>query len=221
MAREGYLGYYAARLDTVEINNTFYEMPDVETLRSWRDKVPTGFTFAVKASRYITHMKNLKDPVGPVGRFLERVAVLGPYLGPVLFQLPPWWGLDEERLQSFLDALPPEQRVAFEFRDPSWLSETVYELLESHGAGFCIYDLQGRVSPKRVTADFVYVRLHGPQDAYHGGYDMETLSGWVGACSSWARMGKDVYCYFNNDAAGHAVANAQTMAAMVESIGSE
>lgn len=210
-----YLQYYTSEFNTVEINNTFYQLPDEATLLQWRDTVPAGFVFAVKANRYITHMKKLKDPEEPVSNLLDRIGILGETLGPVLFQLPPNWHFDRERLRSFLQALPEGHRYAFELRDPSWLNEQAYQALSEHGAAFCIYDFHGRMSPKELTSDFVYVRLHGPYDAYRGSYSTESLSGWAGALSTWMRQGKDVYCYFDNDEQGYATQNALELREMV------
>jgi uncharacterized protein YecE (DUF72 family) len=198
------------------IHNSFYQLPEAESLQRWRTSTPPGFLFAAKASRYITHMKKLKDPDEPVIHFLRRMDELGDKLGPVLFQLPPNWSLDAERLRSFLEALPGGYRFAFEFRNPSWFDEQVYEILVAHGAAFCLYELAGRLSSKEVTADWVYVRLHGPRDAYQGRYDTETLAGWMGAFSSWMRQGREIYCYFDNDESGYAVENALSLRAMAE-----
>jgi uncharacterized protein YecE (DUF72 family) len=207
-----WLGYYADRFSTVEINNSFYHLPSESTFATWRDTVPVGFTFAVKASRYITHMKKLKDPEESLERFLERVELLGERRGPVLFQLPPRWNRNLERLEGFLEALPAGLPCAFEFRDPSWFHEETYEALEAHNAAFCIYELAGESSPKPITADFLYVRLHGPGGAYQGRYDTSALAGWAGAFSTWNRQGKSVYCYFDNDQNAYAVQNAQELA---------
>jgi uncharacterized protein YecE (DUF72 family) len=218
MSNSDWLAFYASRLQTVEVNNTFYQLPEESTLRTWRERVPEGFVFAVKASQYITHMKKLKEPEGPVDTFLSRVEALGPRLGPILFQLPPNWHFNGRRLRSFLEVLPPDQRYAFELRDPDWLNEEAYGILEEHGRGhaaFCIYDFHGRQSPKRITADFVYVRLHGPYGPYRGTYDTETLAGWAGAFSTWREQGRDVYCYFDNDEAGYAVQNAMELRGML------
>jgi uncharacterized protein YecE (DUF72 family) len=214
LASRSWLAYYADRLSTVEINNSFYQLPDRETLQNWRSVTPPRFLFTVKASRYITHMKKLKDAYQSVASFLRRMDELDEKLGPVLFQLPPRWNVNRERLQSFLDGLPEGYRCAFEFRDPSWFHDRVYEMLAAHDAAFCIYELGGQVSPKEVTADWVYVRLHGPDGAYQGRYDTETLAGWMGAFSTWMRQGKEVYCYFDNDEAGYAVENALALQAM-------
>jgi uncharacterized protein YecE (DUF72 family) len=216
LAPEEWLAFYAARLPTVEINNSFYQLPAADTVAAWREQTPPAFTFAAKASRYITHLKKLKDPARPVAEFFERLELLRDKLGPTLFQLPPRWRRNAERLRAFLAALPEGRRCAFEFRDESWFDEDVYEALRERGAAFCIYDLAGRVTPKEVTAAFVYVRLHGPAEAYEGGYDARKLAAWAGALASWARQGRDVYCYFNNDQEGYAVRNALRLREMVE-----
>jgi uncharacterized protein YecE (DUF72 family) len=211
-----WLHYYAGRFSTVEINNSFYRLPSEETFVKWREGVPEGFTFAVKASRYITHMKKLKEPIESLEQFLRRVQLLEDRRGPLLFQLPPRWSRNSERLKEFLEALPAGLPCAFEFRDRSWFHEETYRALEAHNAALCIYELAGESSPRRVTADFVYVRLHGPGDAYQGSYDTVTLAGWAGALTSWTRQGRAVYCYFDNDQNAYAAHNALELARMVE-----
>jgi uncharacterized protein YecE (DUF72 family) len=215
MSTEDFLGYYADRFQTVEINNTFYQLPERETVVHWRRTVPDDFIFAVKANQYITHMKKLKDPEEPVSNFLENIQALEDKLGPILFQLPPHWNFDRERLESFLEALPQGLKYAFEFRDPSWFNDEAYALLERHNAAFCIYHLHGDLSPKRITSDLVYVRLHGPVGRYQGKYNDDELRSWSGDLSGWAEDGKDVYCYFDNDEAGYAAENAQRLMQMV------
>lgn len=211
-----FLGFYADRFNSAEINNSFYQLPEPDTLQAWKQQAGSQFTFAVKASRYITHMKKLKDPCGPVNTFLDRMSMLGERLGPVLFQLPPRWRVNVQRLVAFLSELPAGYRYAFEFRDASWFVQEVYDALEDHGAAFCIYDLHGETSPGPITADFTYVRLHGPAEAYQGDYDATQLSGWAGAFSTWTRQkGLDVYCYFNNDQHGYAVKNALRLQEML------
>lgn len=209
------LAFYAERFRSVEINNSFYHLPEPGTLAAWRDAVDDNFLFAVKASRYITHMKKLKAAGDAVQNFLERISLLGQRLGPVLFQLPPRWHCNPARLKEFLALLPTPFRYAFEFRDPSWFTHDVYKLLEEAGAAFCIYELAGVLSPKAVTADFVYVRLHGPDAAYQGSYSTQTLAGWAGAISTWARQGREVFCYFDNDQSGYAAANAASLASIL------
>ncbi|MBD3179604.1 MAG: DUF72 domain-containing protein, partial [Candidatus Latescibacteria bacterium] len=178
--------------------------------------VPDSFLFAVKASRYITHMKKLKDPREPVRNFLQEAGKLGKKLGPVIFQLPPRWRINPGRLENFLDQLPENLQTAFEFRDNTWWDDTIYRILEEAGAAFCIYHLAGEQTPRRITGDFVYIRLHGPSGAYQGLYSKQDLSGWAGAASSWARSGKDVYFFFDNDQNGYAARNAMQLRAMTE-----
>lgn len=208
MPSREWLAHYAERLRTVEINTSFYRLPREETLAGWKDAVPKDFLFSVKASRFITHRKKLKDPETTVPPFLDRVAALGGKMGPVLFQLPPNWGFDPGRLADFLASLPAGRRYALELRDPDWINDRARGILSDHGVAFCIYELDGRLSPREVTAGFVYVRLHGPGGSYRGSYDVGTLSGWAGAFSSWAASGKEVFCYFDNDEKGYAAENA-------------
>ena len=132
-------------------------------------------------------------------------------LGPVLFQLPPRWHCNLERLESFLEALPDKYRYTFEFRDKSWFNDGVYQLLSDHKAAFCIYDMNGEVTPRILTADFVYVRLHGPAEKYSGNYTKTHLNMWAKRFVEWSRNGREIYCYFNNDLKGCAVKNAQTL----------
>ncbi len=217
LSKSEWLDYYAERFRTVEINNTFYQMPEEKTLRDWCESVSPEFFFAVKVNRYTTHMKKLKDPEEHVPDFLERVEVLGDQLGPLLFQLPPRWHRNVERLRELLELLPGTHRYAFEFRDPDWFDEATYAALEEYGAALCVYQLAGRKSPLRATADFVYVRLHGPTDrAYEGRYGTEGLEPWAGACRRWAEEGRTVYVYFDNDQAGYAVEDARRLREMLD-----
>ncbi|RLA90112.1 MAG: DUF72 domain-containing protein [Deltaproteobacteria bacterium] len=215
LAPPNFLDYYAQYFQTAEINNTFYQLPSEATLAGWADKVPEGFIFAVKASRYITHMKKLKDAARTLAPLLERVNILGNKLGPILFQLPPRWHCNLERLHDFLAVLPSDRRYAIEFRDPSWLTEKTYEALAAHQVAFCIYDFAGRQTPKAVTADLIYLRLHGPAGPYQGCYDTPFLAGWAGAFAAWAAQGKEIFCYFDNDEAGYAVQNAWRLQQMI------
>jgi uncharacterized protein YecE (DUF72 family) len=191
---------YARSFNSVEINKTFYSLPDSKTVREWVTETPGDFLFAVKASRYLTHMKKLKDPGQPLDRLVRTLEPLGDKLGPVLFQLPPRWRVNTERLESFLAQTPGGLKCAFEFRDPSWFCDPVYESLEKHGASLCFYDLQQYRSPQVVTADFVYIRMHGPaKTPYEGAYDGRTLAGLARKCRRWRETGKSVYCFFDND----------------------
>jgi len=201
---EQYLKYYTKHFHTVEINNTFYNLPDKKTVREWRKAVPDQFIFSVKASRYITHMKKLKDPRKSVEKFISTVKLFKDSLGPILFQLPPRWRVNPERLETFVESLSDDYLYTFEFRDPSWFDPRIYEILEKHNKAFCIFEIGELKSPKIVTADFVYIRLHGPDGPYRGQYKTDVLRQWAGAVSKWRKQDKDVYLYFDNDEAGYA-----------------
>jgi uncharacterized protein YecE (DUF72 family) len=206
-----FLRFYAERFRTVEINNTFYRLPQSSALLTWQQTVPPDFTFAVKASRFITHNKKLKDPESSTVNFFAAVETLGKNLGPVLFQLPPGFKCNPERLQRFLEVIPKRYAYAFEFRDPGWFDNRVYAILEEHGAAFCIYELAGRLSPQIITSRLVYIRLHGPGGAYQGQYSDEILGEWARAISGWRKEGREVYCYFDNDQAGYAARDARRL----------
>ncbi|MCL5734382.1 MAG: DUF72 domain-containing protein [Actinobacteria bacterium] len=209
------LGYYSGVFPTVEVNNTFYKLPEGETLARWRDSTPAGFVFAFKVSRYVTHRKKLRDAATSLAKTLAAASVLGEKLGPLLFQLPPNWRVNVDRLHEFLSLLPRDIGRVFEFRDRSWLTDRVYELLRGYGAAFCIYDMQGNETPHIVTSDLVYIRLHGPDGRYMGSYDRTALSAWANRIAEWAKSGKDVYCFFNNDPGGYAAQNARDLQAML------
>ena len=208
VSRDDMLPAYANSFRTVEVNNTFYQLPDEDTIQGWYRKTPDDFVFAVKANRYITHMKNLLEPRDPVSRLLDRVTGLGAKLGPILFQLPPGWHVNAERLEHFTGVLPEGHRYVFEFRHESWYTDSVYDILEESGSAFCVHDHKDAPSPERVTADFAYVRFHGRRGAYAGRYPPADLVNWVNTVSAWNARGLDVYCYFNNDFRGYAVENA-------------
>jgi len=218
MRWEDALAVFARSFDTVEVNNSFYRLPGVEVFQSWRDKTPPGFCFAVKASRFLTHLKKLKDPAEPLERFFTRATRLEEKLGPVLYQLPPHWHVNLDRFRAFLSMLPVGYTHVVEFRDPSWLDETVFREMERAGVAHCIHDMRlkggqgpnGIQVPLRVTARVVYVRFHG--DAQHGGsYPAEVLETWAGRIQSWQDQGLDVYVYFNNDVGGYAIQNARAL----------
>lgn len=209
------LGFYTQHFDTVELNNSFYKLPTPEAFRAWRNAAPKDFCFAVKASRFITHNKKLKDPENALNNFLPRAEALGAKLGPVLFQLPPQWGLNLARLDEFLAALPKYHRYAFEFREPSWNTPSVYELLRRHSAAYCIFELAGFQSPFEVTADWTYVRLHGPGERYQGSYDRRALSAWAARIAEWSTRLKSVYFYFDNDDSAYAAHNALELKRLV------
>ena len=172
--------------------------------------------FACKASRFLTHMKKLREPAEPIARLFGAIGALGDKLGPVLFQLPPRWRADPGRLAAFLAALPAGRRYAFEFRDPNWFEPQVYRVLADHGAALCAYDLAGFRSPAvEDTADFAYVRLHGPEAAYAGSYDDAALAGWAERLLAWRDSGRDAFCYFDNDQKACAPHDALRLARLV------
>jgi len=213
------LKFYAEHFDTVEINSSFYRLPELQTFTKWRTAVPTSFTFAVKASRFITHMKKLKAPKASTNKLFSRVKRLEDRLGPLLFQLPPRWNCDFKRLSDFLDAMPAEEDFVFEFRDDSWLTDGIFQLLRKHNVALCIHDHGGKESPQEITADFTYIRMHGPGAAsYSGSYSPESLKLWAQRIKNWQRDLKAVYVYFNNDAEGHAVRNALQLRAYWEAV---
>lgn len=212
LTQSDWLAHYARTFTTVEVNNTFYQRPDAETLRTWRRQTPEDFTFAIKANQYITHFKKLKDPAEPVQNLYRSLEPLGDALGPILFQCPPNWHQNLDRLRQFLDTLSDEYRHVFEFRDPTWLNDGTADALAAHEAAFCIYDFGDRSTLRTVTADWVYVRLHGAGEAYRGRYSDEALDEWARQVREWTEEGRDVYVYFNNTAGqGHAPHDAQRL----------
>jgi len=208
-----WLGFYARHFASVEIDSSFYRLPSRETFAHWREATPRTFRFSVKAGRFITHMKKLKEPELTLPPLFDAVAGLGDKLGPLLFQLPPNWRVNPGRLREFLQALPRAVQVAFELRDASWHTEQVFDLLTEFNAAFCIYDLAGWQSPRRITADFTYLRLHGPGAAYCGRYGGKALAEWA----DWLREQRlaEAYVYFDNDEAAYAVHDAAELQAML------
>lgn len=210
------LTFYAQHFDTVEINNTFYHLPLPSSVDKWRDTTQPDFVFAVKGSRFITHMKKLKDPKSSSRKFFRVAERLEHKLGPILFQLPPRWKLNLERLTEFLKVLPPEHKYGFEFRDESWLVKEAFDTLREFNAAFCIHDLANMKTPFELTADFTYVRFHGPSEAkYRGLYSKAHLTEWARRIRDWRQKLKGIYVYFNNDIGGHAVENALTLQKLV------
>ncbi|KEO72279.1 DUF72 domain-containing protein [Anditalea andensis] len=207
--------YYLQHFDTVEINNSFYKLPSTTTFEKWKEAVPDDFIFAIKGSRFITHMKKLKVQRENIEKFFNGTDRLEEKAGPILFQLPPGWKINAERLKDFLGQLPKDYRYTFEFRNDTWYDEKIYDLLKTNNCAFCIYELAGHISPMEITADFVYIRLHGPGDKYQGSYDHATLQSWADRCRGWQNEGKDVFVYFDNDQEGYAAFNAKTLIEMV------
>jgi len=208
------LQFYANHFRTVEINSTFYHLPLESTVKKWREQVPDDFIFAVKASRYITHIKRLLDEES-VKNFLGRAKLLKEKLGVILFQLPPSFKANNERLENFIRLLPKKYRYTVEFRDDSWFTEETYEILRKRDVAICFSDLKGKCTPLVLTASFVYVRLHGPQKAYRGLYNSKELAEWAKRLDRWSRAGKTCFLYFDNDERGYAIKNAAELITMV------
>jgi len=160
-------------------------------------------------------MKNLLEPEETLPNFFERISLFGKKCGPILFQLPPHWGKDSERLRQFVSKLPAGYRYTFELRNQSWLDEEIYAILRKYEIAFCVYDIDFRQSPILITTDFVYIRLHGPGRAYNDPYDLDALGRWADRIENWASEGLDVYCYFDNTHRGYAWENAQTLLSLI------
>ena len=210
-----WFGFYAERFDTVEINNSFYMLPKAETFDKWRAQAPAGFDYAVKANRFLTQAKKLKDCEEPLERMLPLFRRLGETLGPILYQLPPRLRINLERLESFLRLLPRDLIHVFEFREASWYVPETMALLERYGASFCAHDMPGSASQRWATGPIAYVRFHGGEGKYWGRYSDEGLLSWADWMVEQARGGRAVWAYFNNDIDGHAIHDAQTLRGMV------
>ena len=208
IAAKDMLAFYAEHFSTVEVNNSFYRLPGAKAVEAWRDETPSNFIFACKASRYTTHVKRLKDAPQSFEKFFPRVDPLGKKLGPILFQTPPRFPPDPERLAAFVAALPQKHSYAFEFRDERWFIDEVREVLTKGNCAFCIFDFGGMQSPMWTTADFAYLRLHGPGAKYQNSYGDKALRDWADQIHAFAATALDVYCYFDNDQSGYAPQNA-------------
>lgn len=208
-----WLRFYGRHFDTVEINNTFYHLPAASVFEQWRAATGRHFVFAVKASRYLTHMKKLASPEDPLKRLLAGAKGLGKNLAVILFQLPPFWKFNPERLEGLLASLKkqsavPRLRAALEIRHPSWNTEECFRILRQYKAALVFADQPGFAENGPLTANFVFVRRHGPKSVYSSNYSESRLRRDAGRVRDWLAGGRDVYVYFNNDANGYAVKNA-------------
>jgi uncharacterized protein YecE (DUF72 family) len=203
------LQYYSSQLPTAELNGVFYRTPTREAVRAWREQTGKNFVFAWKASKFITHWKRLSDKsVNSLELLENRLSLLGPKAGPILFQLPPSFEADPDRLAAFIKLLPKKRRYSFEFRHPSWYVPAILRMLSAQNIALCISDHHDAPAPWRRTADFVYVRGHGPQGRYKGHYRPQTLAAWAKRIRSWKKQGCDVFVYFDNDQKSAAPADA-------------
>jgi uncharacterized protein YecE (DUF72 family) len=216
-----WLGHYAARFATVEVNNAFYRLPEAGTFARWAQATPEDFVFAVKASRFLTHVRRLREPEGPVRLLLERARSLGPKLGPVLLQLPPTFKADVDRLAATLTAFGAGVRVAVEFRHRSWFSADVRALLEEHGAALCLADRKGPATPLWRTADWAFLRMHEGRASPHPCYGRDARERWAGRLAELWGPTADAFVYFNNDGCACALRDARLFAAAAERAGLE
>jgi uncharacterized protein YecE (DUF72 family) len=218
-----WLPHYAGTFDTVEVNNTFYRLPEAATFAAWAEATPADFRVAVKASRFLTHLKRLREPAAPLGLLFERALALGRKLGPVLYQLPPTQQYDAARLRAFLAALPARAdaplrvrfRHAIEFRHPSWYRADVFDWLNAAGVALCLHDKTGSTIDTDTGGPFLYVRFHGTSGHYHGSYPRRLLEPWAERLGAASSAGRDAYIYFNNDVGGAAVRNARLLERLV------
>lgn len=214
LPRRAWFEHYAGQFDTVEVNRTFYGLPEARVFDGWRERAPRDFTYALKFSRWGTHRKYLKDPEESVHTFVDVARRLEDHLGPVLVQLPARWRADPDRLRRFLEVTPEDLRWVVEIRHRSWLREDVYAVLREAGAALCIHDMI-EDHPREITADWMYLRYHGRR--YAGRYSWQKLAAEADRIAIHLENGRDVYAYFNNDAGGNAVLNATELAHYVGS----
>lgn len=216
LSKAKWLEFYATHFNTVELNNTFYRLPSEAAFEKWRNTTPDNFVFAVKVSRFITHIKRLKDIAEPLETFLSRARILGEKLGSLLYQLPPGMHRNDERLESFLSILPEGLRHVFEFRHQSWLVDEVFSLLRKYNAGFCVFDMPDMTCPLIATADYAYIRFHGSTGLYWSCYSDDELKSWARRLAGLAANLQTIYIYFNNDAGGYALQNAVTLRGLLK-----
>jgi len=214
-----WLSYFAERFQTVEVNNTFYNLPEKSVFGQWRQNTPADFIFALKMSRYLTHLKRLHDPGEPVQRFMERAAALGPKCGPILLQLPPSHRADIELLDQTLATFDSSVRVAVEFRHESWFVPETRDVLERRHAALCLADNLRRKQPSWRTAEWGFVRFHEGTGANAPGYERDALRTWVQRIADTWKPSEDVFVYFNNDTGGHALKDAVTFAELAQRAG--
>jgi uncharacterized protein YecE (DUF72 family) len=219
LPQRGWLPYYAERFQTVEVNNTFYNLPERSVFELWRASTPPDFVFALKMSRYLTHLKRLHDAAGPVHLFTERAAGVGPKRGPVLLQLPPRFRFNLALLDAALSVFDPSVRVAVEFRDETWFTPQTREVLEHRGAALCLADSPRRKQPVWRTARWTFVRFHEGTGPHAPGYERDALRRWVERITEMWTPDEDVYAYFNNDEFGYAIKDAVAFAKLAATAG--
>ncbi len=208
ISNEDMLKFYTDHFSTVEVNSTFYRLPTAKTVQNWMNKTPKQFIFVIKTNQYITHRKYLKDGQETVKKFFNIIKILDYKLGPILFQLPPNWNVNLERITEFIKILPKDYLYVFEIRHPSWYIQEIYDLFKDYNIALCIHDFYGEISPLEITANFIYIRFHGAKGHYFGKYSTEQIKHWTNKIIEWIKLKHTVFAYFNNDAFGWAVKNA-------------
>ncbi len=211
LPKSKWLQFYTKQFGTVELNNSFYHLPSEKAFATWRESSPDDFAFAVKVSRFITHIKRLRNLGSAVENFLSRACLLKNKLGPLLYQLPPNMKRNDEVLGDFLSSLPQQYRHVFEFRHESWIDDSVFHILREYNVALCIFDMPGFTCPLVATTDFAYIRFHGSKGLYSSCYSDEELSRWAERIAELGKNLKSIYIYFNNDAEAFAVKNALTL----------
>lgn len=206
-----WLTYYSDHFSTVELNNSFYRLPPEKTITNWYNSTPSDFSFAVKANRFITHVKRLRGVAESINKFISRIQLFSTKLGPLLYQLPPFLKRDDSLLTSFLHLLPDDIKHAIEFRHRSWFDDTIFATLSEHKIGFCIYDMPNVACPLIVTSDFAYVRFHGHANLYNSNYSDEELREWARRLVNLTEEIQEMYIYFNNDIEGFSALNAMAL----------
>jgi uncharacterized protein YecE (DUF72 family) len=219
LALSQWLDHFATQFQTVEVNNAFYRLPEADTFRRWRDTVPADFIMAVKASRYLTHIRRLRDPKEPVQRLMSRASHLDANLGPILLQLPPNFRSDLPALEDTLRCFPAGTRVAFEPRHASWFTPSLRALLREHNAALCLSDVRGPKGPVWRTATWGYLRLHEGRADPHPCYGRTALRSWASRIADLWEDTEDVFVYFNNDHGGCAVRDAHRFAGAAGRVG--
>jgi uncharacterized protein YecE (DUF72 family) len=206
-----WLEFFSNHFNTLELNNSFYHLPSEAAFHNWYHSSPPDFVFAVKVSRFVTHIKRLKDCADAIDNFMSRARLLKEKLGPLLYQLPPGLHRDDARLEAFLTKLPPDLKHAIEFRHQSWFTEEVFDMLRYNHVGFCVFDMPKLTSPLLATAGFAYVRFHGRQGLYSSRYTDAEMADWAKKINVLSKKLEAVYIYFNNDVSGYALENARTI----------
>ncbi|MEA3464100.1 MAG: DUF72 domain-containing protein [Patescibacteria group bacterium] len=211
ISNRGWLEYYSRHFNTVEINASFYHQMSAKTFAKWRQITPKNFIFSVKISRFLTHIKKLNNSKEPWQRFINNAKMLKEKLGPILVQLPPRFKANKEKLEDFLKITPKKYKLAFEFRDKSWFDKEILQILKKYNATLVFADFKGVPVVDEITADFIYIRMHGPADLYSSKYTAGQLQKLADKINRWKKEVKEIYVYFNNDTEGYALENAKTL----------